>query len=100
MICIYKPTLASGAAVGFSRGGGGVSRFKKIEIFVDLFLFQVDQIDFLSYPKALQDPVLPEISAPQAEFRKNRPKKRFLATFLEKFHQKIVFFRRALPPQD
>ena len=48
----------------------------------------------------MKTPILTKLSAPQAKFKKNRPKKGVFRYFLKNVDQKIAFFWRALTPQN
>ena len=92
---IYYCPCVQGVDLGFSRGGGGGNWFSKIfKNFVVLFLgwpkwfSELSQITKKTF-------FLAKLSAPQAN---KSVKKSVFRNFLEDFHQKIAFFRRALPP--
>ena len=74
---IWNFSQTRGGSRIFSRGGADFQ--KNFKIFVDLFLFfsWSTQLIFWALPKHFLVPVLAEISAPQAKFWKNRPKRCF-----------------------
>ena len=81
-----------GADLGFSRGWGRFS--KRNRKFWRPFFFQVDQIDFLSSPKARFAPILAKFSTPQANFWK----KGVFRHFLKNFDKKNYVFSVRAPP--
>ena len=84
-----KISYAPGADLGFSR------LFQKIFKSFTIFLW-FDHIDFPSCPKALKDTVLAKVSAPQANFWKNKQvKKAVFGNFLKNLTKNDVFLARA-----
>ena len=71
----------------FSRGAYFQKNFENL-----VYFFEVDQIDFPSSLKALQNPVFAKISAPQAKFGRNMSKKALLSLFWKILTKKWRFF--------
>ena len=73
--------LRTRASLRFSRGGGG-RIFKKPSKFLTTFFFVlVQQLIFRALLKHLKDAAMAKLSAPHANFLKNRSKNRFGALF-------------------
>ena len=106
-ICVVKSNVKKLYAITCARSSltccrGGSRIFSRgMRIFKKLYrpFFRSTKLIFRALPKHCFVPILAKFSAPQANFEKIGQKGVF-RHFLENLDRKILFFRRALPPQN